>query len=164
MSNSESSEGTSFDLEVDFLEFIVLGKFGFLNSQSNCLLLLMTLGAPDSVSGLHRKLSDPLILYYGELQLQLTLLNDHLELVALTLDGDELDELPLSFFNIPPEEERTILNVEKLLHSQNVTWEKDVIASNEDFESFQTDRKVTLIFNARTKQLVYIGAFYETLF
>jgi hypothetical protein len=162
MSDLELDEIELFGLEVDFQEFITLGKFGFLNNKSNCLLLLMTLGAPDEVSGLHSKLWHPLILRYGDLQL--TIRNDHLELVALTLDGDELDELPLSFFNMLPEEDRTVLNVEKLLHSQNVTWEKDLIASNEDFESFQTDRKVTLIFNARTTQLAYIGAHYETLF
>jgi hypothetical protein len=147
--------------EVDFESFIITGQFGSLNSGSNCWEIFRYLGCPDKESGFHNKYDNMLFLCYEGLQL--TVVDDHLRRVTLSLNTNDIDDLPLSFTNLLNEGERNFRNVQQLLQSQKIDWVKNSIVSDEDFEYFSTSRKVDLTFDTRTGTLVYVGFTCEDL-
>jgi hypothetical protein len=112
-----------FDLNVDFKEFLTLGKFGSLKHKSNCLLLLMSLGCPDEVSNYHRNLSDPIVLRYGNIQFALE--KDCLKSITFTFSKNDKNlDLPrrVSFSNLMTQAERNLRSVKQLLQSQHISW------------------------------------------
>jgi hypothetical protein len=147
--------------EVDFGNFIIAGQFGCLSSSSNCWQIFRYLGCPDKESGFHNKYDDMLFLCYEGLQL--TVVDDRLRRVTLSLNTNDIDDLPVSFTNLLNEREGNFHDVQQLLQSQKIDWVKNSIVSDEDFEYFSTSRKVDLTFDTRTGTLVYVGFTYEDL-
>jgi hypothetical protein len=130
---------------INIREFIVAGRLGSIDENSNCYQIIQNFGEPDILEPARK--SYPTMIVYGDIEFFLR----HDRLITITLSLKNLKpNLPntMTFKKSLKQEEKTILAIEKLLEQQELTWHKDKITSDEDesFIVYITERGIHLGF------------------